>query len=120
MVAIKTAEISYKQRCYVKCLRFESGWIYAKIAVDQNLSISTLFDICHKPTTPQKKKGRPFSIDTPTRRRLVYTATLNTENRRKSYTAIAEICEVNAYMSTLRKALPWRDMDEELHERRSF
>lgn len=104
MVAIKTAETSYKQRCYVKCLRFESGWIYAKIAANQNLSISTVFDICHRPTTPQKKKGRPFSIDTPTRRQLVYTATLNSENRRKSYSEIAEICGVDASEKTLRKA----------------
>lgn len=104
MVAIKTAETSYKQRCYIQALRFEAKWTFRKIADNQGLALSTVFDICNKPATPKKRKGRPVILDSPTRRRLVFTATENAENRRKSYTEIAEICGITACEKTLRKA----------------
>lgn len=104
MVAVKTFETSYNQRCYVQALRFEAGWTFQKIADNQKLSVGTVWNICNGPATPKKRKGRPLTLDSPTRRRLVYTASLTAENRRKSYAEIAEICGVKACEKTLQKA----------------
>lgn len=104
MPPIKTKETSYKTRCQVQALRFSAGWTYARIAEDQNLGISTVRDICNSPATPKKRKGRPFSIDSPTRRHLVATATQDAAHRQMPFQEIAELCGVQASERTLRKA----------------
>lgn len=104
MVTVKTAECSYKQRCYIQCLRNEAGWTLQKIADNQQLSIGTVWNICNSPATPRKKKGRPLKITTPIRRQLVATATLDAEHRRKPYSEIAEICGISAGEKSLRRA----------------
>lgn len=104
MPQVKTQETPYKKRCAVQALRFSAGWSYPRIAQDQNLAVSTVWDICHAPATPKKRKGRPFSIDTPTRQRLVATATQNSLHRQMPLPDIAEICGVRASERTLRKA----------------
>jgi hypothetical protein len=102
MPAVKTQETTYKQRCYLQALR-HAGWTFARIARDQNLGITTVQRICSQPvTTHRKRTGQPPKIDTPTRRRLVFTAILNAENRLKTYKDIAEICGINANERTLR------------------
>jgi len=97
-------DTSYKKRCFVQALRFRAGWTYREIAADQNLGLSTVHDICQAPATPKKRKGRPFSIDTPTRRRLVATATFSAANRRLTYSEVADLCGIQASEKTLRKA----------------
>jgi len=104
MPPIKTHEASYRQRCAVQALRFSAGWTYQRIADDQNLGVSTVWDICHAPATPKKRKGRPFSIDSPTRRTLVATATRDSTHRQMPFTHIADICGVQACERTLQKA----------------
>lgn len=84
----------------MKALRFEAVWTFRKIAENQGLGVSTVHNICTKPTTPKKRKGHPVLIYSPIRHRLIFTATESAENHRKSFTEIAEIsCE-----KTLRKA----------------
>jgi len=104
MPPIKVSEISYKKRCYVHALRFRAGWTYQRIAEDQNIGLSTVHDICHAPATPKKQKGRPFSIDTPTRQRLVATATQSDAHRRMTLMEIADLCGVQGHKKTIRKA----------------
>ena len=104
MPPIKTHETSYKIRCFVQALRFEAGWTYAQIAENQRLGVSTVWDICHAPATPKKRKGRPLTIDTPKRRLLVATATQDAEHRQMSYRDIADICGIRAGDKALRKA----------------
>lgn len=94
---------SYKKRCYVQALRFSAGWTFRKIAEYQGLSPSTVYEICNAPATP-KRGHRPFSIDTPTRRRLVATATSSAVHRRMPLHEIAAACGVHACEKTLRKA----------------
>ena len=95
---------SYKTRCQVQALRFSAGWTYRRIAEDQNLSVSTVHDICHAPATPRKTKGRPVLLDTPTRRRLVATATESAGHRRMPLSEVAALCNIEACDRTLRKA----------------
>jgi hypothetical protein len=104
MVTVKTAECSYKQRCYIQCLRNEMSWTLQRIADNQQVSVSTVWNICNGFATPRKKKGRPLKITTPLRRQLVATATLDTEHHRKPYNEIAEICGISAAENTLRRA----------------
>jgi len=96
--------VSYKQRCAVKTLRFSVGWTYRQIADEQNLSVSTVFDICQAPTTLKKPKGQPFSLDTPTLHRLVATATMSAAHRRMPLLEVAAACGVQACQRTLRGA----------------
>lgn len=106
MVTVQSDDIDYKQRCYVQELQFSTGWTYDRIAKDQNLPLSTVAKICNSPATPGRKNrcGRKIKIDTPTRRRLVYTATLNAENRRKPYSEIMQLIGLEADKKTLRDA----------------
>jgi len=104
MPPVKGKETTYKQRCFIHALRFEAGWSYERIAESQDIPKSTVWDICQAPATPKKRSGRPFSVDTPTRRRLVGTATRDAEHRRMPYTDIAYLCGVGASERTLRKA----------------
>ena len=101
MEAQRREVASYRQRCAVQTLRFSAGWTYRKIAEDQNLSVSTVYQICQGPTTPKKPKGRTFSLDTPTQRRLVATATMSAANRRMRLTEVAPACGVQACEKTL-------------------
>jgi hypothetical protein len=107
MVTVRTADVSYGKRCYIQGLR-KAGWTYEKIAKDQSMPRSTVAQICAAPATPQRKNkcGRKIKIDTPTRRRLVFTATLNAENRRKTMSEIAQLCDLGFHVSekTLRQA----------------
>ena len=95
---------SYKTRCQVQALRFSAGWTYQRITEDQNLSVSTVHDICHAPATPRKTKGRPALLDTPTRHRLVATATESAAHRRMPLSEVAALCNIEACDRTLRKA----------------
>lgn len=104
MVTVKTCESSYKQCCFVQALWYEAGWTLQKIADNQKLSVGTVWDICNRPTTPKKKKGQPFMLDTPTCHQLVFTATLDAKHWQKPFSEIAEICRANACERTLRKA----------------
>ena len=104
MPQVKTQETPYKKCCAVQALRFSAGWSYPCIAEDQNLAVMTVWDICHAPATPKKRKSRPFSIDTPTRQRLVATAAQNSLHRQMPLPDIAEICGVRASERTLQKA----------------
>jgi len=104
MPPIKTRETSYKTRCQVQALRNSAGWTYAHIAEDQNLPLSTVWDICQAPATPTKRKGRPFSIDSPTRGCLVATATHDAVHRQMPFVEIAALCGVEANERTLSKA----------------
>ena len=83
--------VSYKTRCQVQALGFSAGWTYRRITEDQNLSVSTVHDICHAPATPRKTKGRPVPLDTLTRRRLVATATESTAYRRMPLGEVAAL-----------------------------
>ncbi|PUU78255.1 hypothetical protein B9Z19DRAFT_910213, partial [Tuber borchii] len=85
-------------------LRFQAGWTYRRIAEDMGLSLTSVYRICESPATPKKRTGRPFSLDTPTRQRLVTTATASAVNRRLSFTEIAKLCDIQASEKTLRKA----------------
>lgn len=95
--------VPYKQRCAVRTLRFSANWTYRQIAEEQKLSVSTVFNICNAPSTPQKAKGRFFSLDTPTRRRLVATATMSAATRRMPLSEVGAACGVQACEKTLRK-----------------
>ena len=114
------ADTSYKKRCYVHALRFRAGWTYQQIAEDQNLGLSTVHDICKAPATPKKRKGRPFSIDSPTRRRLVATATMSSAHRRMPLMEIAELCGVQASEKTIRKAFSLEGYSRRVARKKPF
>jgi len=111
---------SYKKRCAVQTLRFSAGWTYRRIAEDQNLSVSTIYAICQGPSTPKKPKGRTFSLDTPTRRRLVATATMSAAHRRMQLTEVAAACGVQACERTLQKAFRMEGYSRRVARKKPF
>lgn len=98
MVTVRTEDLSYKKRCYVQALR-HAGWTYDQIAKNQGISMSTVWKICHSPATSHRKGqcGREIKINTPTPCRLVFTVTMKTENRHKTFPEIAQIACVETY-----------------------
>jgi len=104
MALVRRQEASYNQRYRIQALRFEAGWTYERIEENQGLRTTTFHDICHAPTAPKKRKGRPFSIDPAARRLLIGTATRYAEHRRMRYVDIADIFGITGSEKTLRKA----------------
>ena len=104
MTRVGTEDLSYKQRCQIQCLRADAGWTFERIAEKYGISVSTAWRVCNGPATPRKRGKKPLKIDTPLRKRLVYEATLNSENRNKSYSEIAAMIGLQASEKTLRAA----------------
>jgi len=96
--------VPYKQQCAVQTFLLDAGWKYQKIADNQRLSVSTVFDICQGPFTPKKPKGRQFSLNTPTRHCLVATRTMSAAYRRMPLVEVAAACGMQASQRTLQKA----------------
>jgi len=109
---------SYKKRCAVQTLRFSAGWTYRRIAEDQQLSVSTIYEICQGPATPKKPKGRSFSLNTPTQ--LVATATMNAASRRMPLVEVAAACGFTACEKTLRKAFKMEGYSGRVARRKPF
>jgi len=112
--------VPYKHRCAVRTLRFSANWTYRQIAEEQNLSLSTVFNICQEPSTPQKPKGRSFSLDTPTRRRLVATATTSATTQRMPLREMAVACGVQACEKTLQKAFRMEGYSRRVARKKPF
>jgi len=104
MSRVGTEDLSYKQRCQIQCLRADAGWTFERIAQRYGISVSTAWRVCNGPTTPRKRGKKPLQIDTPLRKRLVHEATLNAENRQKTYSEIAMMIGLQASEKTLRTA----------------
>ena len=96
--------VFYKQHCAVRTLDFSANWTYRKIAEDQSLSLDTVFDIYQAPSTPRKPKGQSFSLDTPTRRQPVATATSCAATQRMPLREVAAACCLQACKQSLQKA----------------
>lgn len=120
MPVVNAPDTSYKKRCYVQALHFRAGWTYQKIAADQGLSLGTVHNICKGPATPKKRKGRPFSIDTPTRRSLVATATMSSAHRRMPLMEVAELCGVRGSERTIRKAFSLEGYSRRVARKKPF
>jgi len=120
MEAEKRECVSYKQRCAVRTLHFSANWTYRQIAEEQKLSLRTVFDICQAASTPKKPKGRPFSLDTPMRRRLVATATMSAAYRRMPLHEVAAACGVQACEKTLRKAFRMEGYSRRVARKKPF
>ena len=96
MPPIKTHEVSYKPRCAVQVLCFNAGWTYQRIADDQNLGVSMVWDICQAQATHLKRKGKPFSINSLTQKTLIAVATRVSSHRQMPFTTIVDISRLQA------------------------
>ena len=104
MARVGTEDLSYKQRCQIQCLRDDAGWTFERITKKYGISVSTAWKVCNGPATPCKQGKKPLKIDTPLLKRLVYEATLNSENHNKSYSEIAVMIGLQVSEKTLRAA----------------
>jgi len=77
MLGTEFEHASYKERYGVETLCFSAGWTYWQSAEDQQLSVSSILEICQGLATLKKPKWHSFSLHTITWHWLVVTVTIN-------------------------------------------
>jgi Transposase len=100
---VSVSELFYKQCCQIQALRFYSEWTYSKIAEVLEIPLATVWHVCKSPATPVKRKNKVL-VTTPIRKHLVFKATKNATNRRKSYCEIARSIGLKLSKHTARRA----------------
>lgn len=97
-------EASYKQRCEIQTLRKYNNWSYRRISEATGFSTYGCWKICQEPSTPKKRKGRPLLLNTPTRRRLIFAASQDSEHRQMPMIDVAAELGIEACERTIKKA----------------
>lgn len=91
----------------IRALKHYAHWPYRQIATATGVALSTVYRIAHPPLTPirSRLRGRHSILRTTQRERLIVLATSSAENRRKSYTEIAQMAGITACSRTLRRTI---------------
>lgn len=91
----------------IRALKHYANWSYRQIATATGVALSTVYRIAHPPLTPihSRLRGRHSTLRTPQREKLITLATSSAENRRKSYTEIAQMAGITACNRTLRRTM---------------
>jgi len=89
----------------IRALKHYAHWPYRQIAAVTGVALSTVYRIAHPPLTPTRNRirGCHSILHTPQREKLITLATSSAENRRKSYTEIAQMAGLTACDRTLRR-----------------
>lgn len=100
-------EVNFALCHKIRALKHYAHWPYRQIATATGVALSTVYRIAHPPITPTRSglRGRHSILRTPQRKKLITLATSSAENRRKSYTEIAQIAGITACNRTLRRTM---------------
>ena len=89
-------EFTYRERLRVHFLR-ELGWTMRQISNHTNISLGSVHHICNNPATPKKRRtGRPLTLNTPIRKKLIDFVQQSAVNRRMTFPEVAFHCGKNS------------------------
>ena len=115
-------EISPSMASKIRALRHLAGLSYRSIAAKTHVSLSTVYQIGHLPSTPQRKSrmGRPHLLGAAERKKLITLATASASNRRKPLTEIALLAGIQASSQTLQRSFAHEGYHRRIARKKPF
>ena len=98
--------ISTSLHSKVRALRQHAAWSFRRVAGEVGIAVSTVYNICKAPSTPQKvtKPGFPKHLNFPIRKQLIALATSSLQSRHLLLTEVAILAGIQATPTLLGEA----------------